>query len=1577
MKKQSLVLFLFSYLRVISSQTEDFAFDQDNSVAPTLAPLKRLWGIPDSKSHVGKYVQVAVPGDAFEGVVSKYEASGAGGKSLPSWLRLDSSTGTLEGVPGEEDIGEVYIAMVAVGQQQKHSVKDYFAIEVLPHTYSHQVLLKDGCPPGEDVSTITVVLDKEYSSLSADSKISILTNLAGYLGMPRDRLSLIPHKVEDMLTDSAISAGPGNVKRKTSTQSTVVQWQIGCSGKVLPKYSTQVQQIKHDAYDGTLAEVLQLPIVGWHLSVSSTGPPFRHRRQIFGSGDSENDTEDLDLDEDNLDNLPEVSGKNSLDEATPEPRIIPIAASPVFSEPSTSVVPSEVHPHRHHHGEVESAEPTYTSLLTSPVPFATIMPTPTYDPERPTAFSTVLVTPSQALEEFSVAPTPAISLVEPSVTPEMSTPQETVPLVVESSSEHSSTEALTTSPPPTESTPRATTPQLVPENTAPIINRKLPRQATTAGKPFRYVIPDTVFSDLEDGNTRKLHLTLKTQEGSPLKYSWIHFNPENQEVIALPLEEHVSKWSFTLEARDSEGLVVNDTLELSVQHHKGRRTVTHALTLDLALQSTPTPVEWQLQLVDRLAALYGDSDSDKIIVLILNICTGDSCPDTGPGTAEHNYTSGVAATASRQTGSTVTHALTLDLALQSTPTPVEWQLQLVTHALTLDLALQSTPTPEWQLQLVDRLAALYGDSDTDKIIVLILYICTGDSCPDTGPGTAEHNYTSGVAATASRQTGSTVTHALTLDLALQSTPTPVEWQLQLVDRLAALYGDSDSDKIIVLILNICTGDSCPDTGPGTAEHTYTSGVAATASRQTGSTVTHALTLDLALQSSPTPVEWQLQLVDRLAALYGDSDSDKIIVLILNICTGDSCPDIGPGTAELTYTSGVAATASRQTGSTVTHALTLDLALQSTPTPVEWQLQLVDRLAALYGDSDSDKIIVLILNICTGDSCPDIGPGTAELTYTSGVAATASRQTGSTVTHALTLDLALQSTPTPVEWQLQLVDRLAALYGDSDSDKIIVLILNICTGDSCPDTGPGTAEHTYTSGVAATASRQTGSTVTHALTLDLALQSTPTPVEWQLQLVDRLAALYGDSDSDKIIVLGVTPQDDPITFTWTNDSLPRNHCPREQIDNLLKVLRANEDGKPTDAVRHLLSPQITVVRVSWTGKGTCDSPPSPPEKLPPSTQNFSPTIRNQVDIINATLGQLLVYTVPEDTFYDPEDGSTRNMELSVLHMDRSPLNPTHWLQFDTKNQEFYGIPMSGSDVGKQEYQLVCKDSGGLTAYDGLVVVVQPPAKVLYNVEFSMDIDIDYDNFASNPAMKRHFVERLAELFGDRNSSAIVFSGVTDNPTHIVWHNRSLPTEYCPHEQIQQLRQILLVDESRLSNQVNTVLGPEFPVVKASLIPTARCQGALTETHPIEPVYPSGDVRPVSRSHEEYLITVVVPAVVIAAMLLCAGLVACVLYRRHRTGKMSVGSEDERQSFRSKGIPVIFQDELEERPEPANKSPVIMKEEKPPLPPPEYHQRTALLSDTEAYQPPPPFPLSRDSGRPKPTPTYRKPPPYVPP
>lgn len=496
------------------------------------------------------------------------------------------------------------------------------------------------------------------------------------------------------------------------------------------------------------------------------------------------------------------------------------------------------------------------------------------------------------------------------------------------------------------------------------------------------------------------------------------------------------------------------------------------------------------------------------------------------------------------------------------------------------------------------------------------------------------------------------------------------------------------------------------------------------------------------------------------------------------------------------------------------------------------------------------------------------------------------------------------------------------------------------------------------------------TVTHAIDIEVTAVPKGPQVDWELSLLQSIRTVLKDFNESSVIVLAVNTTGLPYIFSITNDSLPKNPCPQEEIETAVKELNSK--------LNHIVDRTIRIGSIKWIGKGHCE----PRKPHGSDISNEPPSKRNQVDHLNATVGQLLLYTVPEDTFYDKEDAHTRNLHLSLLTLEMKSVKKTNWLQFDEKNQEFYGIPMA-SNVGQAEYLLLCEDRGGLSITDSLVVTVLPAPQTLYNVEFSMKLDIDYQSFIESPPMQRSFIERLATLFGDKNTNNIVLSGLSPGSTVVTWHNKSLPTNICPDNHILSLRQIMLGDDEKITPAVGIALGPEFPVINAKLTPTGLCQGSLTSII----IEPNGgnttDVTAVSHG-EQYLIGLVIPTIVIAVMLLCAGFVACILYRRRRTGKMTVGDEDERQSFRSKGIPVIFQDELDERPEQSNKSPVIMKEEKPPLPPPEYQRgpplaTTALLSDTEdtPYQPPPPFTSSRDSARPKPTPTYRMPPPYVPP
>ncbi|XP_032520164.2 dystroglycan 1 isoform X2 [Danaus plexippus] len=508
--------------------------------------------------------------------------------------------------------------------------------------------------------------------------------------------------------------------------------------------------------------------------------------------------------------------------------------------------------------------------------------------------------------------------------------------------------------------------------------------------------------------------------------------------------------------------------------------------------------------------------------------------------------------------------------------------------------------------------------------------------------------------------------------------------------------------------------------------------------------------------------------------------------------------------------------------------------------------------------------------------------------------------------------------------------------------------------------------------------KSGRTINHQFIMKMKLQKNyNNAVDWQIRALEGIVNLFRDTDMDHLTVLNTTQNGDLYEFVWTNDTLPKDPaCPMDDINRLMKIMVSEpESGSPSPSLSRAMFPDMKVSEVRWRGAGRC---------VPPSTRahdTYPPVTRNQVDHLTATVGHLLLYKVPEDTFFDPEDGGTRNLQLSLRFSDRSEIPSNHWLQFDARNQEFYGLPGPG-DEKIVHYQLIAEDSSKKSAYDSLIVEVAKAPTIRPTVEFQMTMDPS--PLADSATNKRKVVEKLAALFGQTDTDNIRIQSITDNPTTIVWYNTSLPMDRCPKREIEELRRMIIADErgsvgGNLKEHVDQIFDKDLKVMSIRLIPLGLCAEQNTKTP--KTMAPShgpnlqNKATNASPEYSDYLVTFVVPAVVIICMIVVAAIIACVLYKRRRTGKMSVGDEEERQAFRSKGIPVIFQDELEERveTEPGDKSPVIMREEKPPLLPPTPDYR----NEDAPYRPPPPFAASRTPPRPKATPTYRKPPPYVPP
>ncbi|KAF7662809.1 hypothetical protein LDENG_00225490 [Lucifuga dentata] len=419
------------------------------------------------------------------------------------------------------------------------------------------------------------------------------------------------------------------------------------------------------------------------------------------------------------------------------------------------------------------------------------------------------------------------------------------------------------------------------------------------------------------------------------------------------------------------------------------------------------------------------------------------------------------------------------------------------------------------------------------------------------------------------------------------------------------------------------------------------------------------------------------------------------------------------------------------------------------------------------------------------------------------------------------------------------------------------------------------------------------------------------------------------------------------------------------------------------------------------KSTTPKPPKRTTPLSPATDdNQNPEIRNPIDQVNAWVGTYFEIKVPPDTFYDREDGTTDKLRLTLKKTPKEAVSETSWIQFNSTIQLLYGLPEEQHE-GKHEYFMLATDKGGKSIMDAFEVQVNRwSTNDKPSVIFAARFHGDPKTLKNDVHKKIVLTKKLAYALGDRNSSTVTLRSITKGSIVVEWTNNSLQQSPCPKDQITVLSNRISDPQGTPKLAFIKAMEPEFKPINISIRGTNKCQ-SYTFIPPGElpmPVLPTATPSPGTgrRSSDDVYLHTVIPAVVVAALLLIAGIIAMVCYRKKRKGKMTI---EEQATFIKKGVPIIFADELDDSKSPPSSSiPLILQEEKPPLPPPEYPNmagpHSTLLNqdlleeysvyqdedpNAPPYQPPPPFtvPIEGKGSRPKNMTAYRSPPPYVPP
>ncbi|GBP62898.1 Dystroglycan [Eumeta japonica] len=350
----------------LTRHDDDFAFDNSEELQVELTAnhseiekngLKRLWGVPDTSAYVGHLFRMEIPKEAFSGEVLAYKVRAEGGRHTPSWLAVDSRHGIISGVPLAHDRGSHTFTVTAHGRTAGLTAADTFTVEVKKSEEKPQSKY-GSCAGGLNRLVLTILVETSFAHITPRQRIRALMELANFMALDGDEFWIEPYKVESNHENTVLMSGVGTAQRKRNEGTTAIYLNVGCGDKLWSRHKVLVMGLREQVRDGTLAQVLRLPVLGWRLS--SVKPAPRLKRQItddVGSGGYYEGDDDDDADYSGYDDEDDYGPGEFEPVTSPKVDPPPPSASPSIPFPDPEV--PHPHPHRHHHGELLPELPEY------------------------------------------------------------------------------------------------------------------------------------------------------------------------------------------------------------------------------------------------------------------------------------------------------------------------------------------------------------------------------------------------------------------------------------------------------------------------------------------------------------------------------------------------------------------------------------------------------------------------------------------------------------------------------------------------------------------------------------------------------------------------------------------------------------------------------------------------------------------------------------------------------------------------------------------------------------------------------------------------------------------------------------------------------------------------------------------------------------------------------------------------------------------------------------------------------------------------------------------------------------------
>ncbi|KAL8612048.1 hypothetical protein ACOMHN_052070 [Nucella lapillus] len=291
-------------------------------------------------------------------------------------------------------------------------------------------------------------------------------------------------------------------------------------------------------------------------------------------------------------------------------------------------------------------------------------------------------------------------------------------------------------------------------------------------------------------------------------------------------------------------------------------------------------------------------------------------------------------------------------------------------------------------------------------------------------------------------------------------------------------------------------------------------------------------------------------------------------------------------------------------------------------------------------------------------------------------------------------------------------------------------------------------------------------------------------------------------------------------------------------------------------------------------------------------NNPPFLVKSVSYMTVKLGCYFEKKIPDNMFYDVEDGSTRFLTLTLtLPYDR-PLPANFWIQLDPNRQVLMGLPLVADlDMDYNSVVVVATDSQGLGARNPISLYVNTSAFIRFTHRFILKFGVEFGQFMRRRDNMINVMKKIGSYFGDDSADHVTVVNVGMGSFILSWTNSSLSGSSCLNDTIHSLLRRMVRRNGSVRSVFKRHIGKKLRLMHIRYQLEGAClyqppTPTMETTYDTETIQTSVTEEPLKGSSSDLITEVILPVLIALLLLLLVIIVVLLVYRcRQHRGSMA--------------------------------------------------------------------------------------------